>query len=207
MRYGRLTIIGEGGRVGGRPAALCRCDCGNERVVRLRNLEIGKTQSCGCLMRQRARENAARGHELQRTHGLSDTHEWTAWMQMKSRVKYVGTRSSERYVGRGIMVHPEWLASFEAFLRDVGKAPSRKHSIDRIDGNGHYIPGNVRWATSVEQNRNKSDNVIVEWQGRKMTLTEACETSAVPYQTVWWRIQRAGWLAERALTQPLKGTA
>jgi len=125
-------------------------------------------------------------------------------MQMKSRAKYVGTRSSERYVGRGITVHPEWLVSFEAFLRDLGEAPSPDHSLDRINSNGHYVPGNVRWATDFEQNRNKADNVIVTWRGKEMTLVEACETSAVPYQTAWWRIRRAGWSSERALTQPVK---
>jgi len=151
-------------------------------------------------------ENVAKGHELSTTHGLARTHEWNAWMSMKRRVLYecASNRSSKYYIDKGIKIHPEWVDNFEDFLGHIGKAPSKEHTVGRIDGNKDYVPGNVRWETYEEQNRNKSDNVIVEWLGRQMTLVEACETSVVPYQTAWYRIQRAGWSAERALTQPVK---
>lgn len=198
--YGRLTVIGRA-QCG---LLHCSCECGGTKTVRLKALVAGHTKSCGCLQRQRSRENIAAGHAASRTHGLSRTFEWNAWMRMRSRTRNSTTKNSERYIGRGISVHPEWDESFEAFLRDVGPAPSRKHSIDRIDNDGHYVPGNVRWATSRTQNRNKSDNVIVEFHGHRMTLVEAVEGLDISYTTAWHRIQRAGWSVERALTQPVR---
>lgn len=202
--FGRLSVIGDAAKVGNRPAFLCRCACGNVVAVQRKKLRSGHTKSCGCLQRQRAKENSAKGHLIGTTHGLSRTHEWNAWMQMRSRVTYGSGKSAERYVGRGIEVHPEWDRSFEAFLQDVGPAPSRRHTIDRIDNDGNYVPGNVRWATRQAQNRNKSDNIIIVLNGKQMTLAEAVEKSPIPYTTAWHRIRRAGWAPERALTQPVR---
>lgn len=203
LQYSRLTVIGPALRIGGRTAVLCRCECGKETAVQRKRLTSGHTKSCGCLQRQRGLENVKIGQRG--THGLSRTKEHQAWIGMKSRVKYETMKSSERYRGRGIAVFPEWERDFEAFLRHIGPAPSGAHSVDRIDNDGDYVPGNVRWATSVEQNRNKSDNVIVTVGGREMTLVEAVETAAVSYATAWHRIQRAGWSIERALNTPVGG--
>ncbi len=122
---------------------------------------------------------------------------------MRSRIKCQTAKSAERYIGR-ITVCPAWMDDFDAFLRDVGPRPSPEHSIDRIDNDGNYEPGNVRWATDEQQNRNKSDNVIVAWRGRQMPLVEAVELSCLPYQTVWYRIKRAGWSIDKALTAPVR---
>lgn len=200
--YGRLIVTGPASHVAGRPALMCRCECGETVAIQRKRLFSGHTQSCGCLQRQRARENMAPCQ--QPTHGMTGTHEYRAWIGMRSRVTYTSSKGSERYVGRGIVVCAEWFESFEVFLQDVGPAPSAEHSIDRIDNDGNYEPSNVHWATSQQQNRNKSDNVIVQWRGRRMPLAEAVESSGLPYQTVWSRIQRAGWDAERALTTPVR---
>lgn len=201
-RYGRLVVLGSAPHVGDRPAFLCRCDCGQEVAVQRKKLRTGHTQSCGCLQRQRATENMGIGQ--QKTHGLTGSREYRAWSAMKARVSCVSAKSSARYVGR-IGVCLRWQDSFEDFLQDVGPAPEGIYSIDRIDNDGDYEPGNVHWATDTQQNRNKSDNVMVFWRGREMTLAEAAETSEVPYQTIWHRIQRAGWSADRALSAPVRG--
>lgn len=201
MDYGRLSVIGPAPHVGGRPALECRCSCGAVVTVQRKKLYSSHTQSCGCLQRQRASENLAIGQTP--THGMSDTHEYRAWIAMRARVTYSTAKNSERYIGRGITVCQRWLDSFEAFLQDVGRAPSADHSIDRQDNDGDYEPGNVRWATATEQNRNKSDNVIVRWKGAIMPLSQAVEMAGLPYQTVWHRIQRAGWSAEKALSTPV----
>lgn len=126
---------------------------------------------------------------------------------MRRRVTYPDTNDYARYGGRGIKVYPEWDRNFEAFLDHVGLPPSSAHSLDRIDSNRDYEPGNVRWATLKEQNRNKSDNVYIEWRGRRMLLIEAAEISGLPVGTVRFRICRAGWDVEKALTEPVRKSA
>jgi hypothetical protein len=126
-------------------------------------------------------------------------------MGLRSRVKYkYGNRCDKYYSDKGITVAAEWMDDFAAFLTHIGPAPSEHHSVDRIRGGEGYVPGNVRWATIVEQNRNKSDNIVVSWNGADRLLVELAEEYGLPYQTLNWRYQRAGWPIERALTTPIK---
>lgn len=118
------------------------------------------------------------------------------WRSMIYRCNRVGSH----YHKRGIKVHPSW-ESFEQFLADVGPRPSPKHSIDRIDNDGDYEPGNVRWATSVTQNRNKSDNVELSFQGRTMCLAAWADALGITKQALSGRL-RKGWPLERALSEP-----
>jgi hypothetical protein len=204
VKYGRLTVLGVAPHVGERPALLCQCDCGVFLSVQRKRLQSGHTQSCGCLQRQRAKENVKLGHDLNRTHAASDTKEHRAWTAMRSRVTYANPNSKQYYVDKGITVHPSWMTDFPAFLAHIGPAPSDDHSVDRIDSNGNYEPGNVKWSTSIEQNRNKSDNVIVSWRGADRLLVELAEEYSIPYQTLHYRIQRAKWPVERSLLTPVK---
>lgn len=115
---------------------LCHCDCGTERTVRAGNLLRGLTTSCGC---------------SHRTHGMTKTPIYRIWAQMIARCKYPTTTHYRHYGGRGIRVCDRWLNSFADFYADVGPRPSRRHTLDRMDVDGHYEPGNVRWATPAEQ--------------------------------------------------------
>ena len=98
---------------------------------------------------------------------------YVSWLMMNQRCRNKNVKSYEDYGGRGIMVFFMWVGKggFEEFLNDVGKRPSRKHTLDRIDPNGHYEPGNVRWATRSMQNSNKS-GFIYELDGVRFTLYE-----------------------------------
>jgi hypothetical protein len=81
------------------------------------------------------------------------TPEYTAWREMKRRC-YTPGRYFKDYGGRGIRVCPEWVNDFQAFFEHVGRRPSPEHSLDRKNNEGHYEPGNVRWATKAEQSHN-----------------------------------------------------
>lgn len=108
----------------------------------------------------------------------------------------------DRYGGRGITVHPS-LKTIEGFLAEIGPRPSRHHSIERIDNDGNYEPGNIRWATAKEQNRNQSSNQLLTFANRTQCKAAWAEEYGIKYTTFDERLRR-GWSVERALTQPLR---
>lgn len=156
-RFGRLVVVAFAGnlpmgRRGRRWASWkCLCDCGTSKTIRQASLLKGETRSCGCYFRE---QSSLRGRANVK-HGLRSTKEYHAWQGMKQRCYDQHCRGFARYGGRGIRVDGRWRASFTNFLRDVGRAPTAAHSLDRINTNGHYEPGNVRWATKSEQARNR----------------------------------------------------
>ncbi len=148
-RFGRLTVIERDHSASGGPAWCCLCDCGNAASVRGKDLRRGMTESCGCLQRERS----ASAH---RTHGEGRnghrSAEYQIWAGMLSRCLYAGDTNFAKYGARGITVCDRW--RYACFLADMGRRPTPKHSIDRIENNGNYEPGNCRWATASEQMRN-----------------------------------------------------
>ena len=110
----------------------------------------------------------------------------------------------ERYGGRGITVCEEWRGSFQAFFAHIGPRPSLAYSVERIDNDKGYEPGNVCWATRGEQARNRRSNVKVEFRGQVMVLKDWAAKVGMDYRNVWQRIFVLGWSVERALTTPVK---
>lgn len=109
------------------------------------------------------------------------------------------------YGALGVIVCGRWRESFEAFLLDVGERPSPKHQLDRFpDQNGNYEPGNVRWATSKQQNNNRRDNRLITAFGRTLTMAEWAEETGLNYNTLWSRLRR-GWHPEEMLTKAPTG--
>lgn len=191
-RYGRFTVVREVDRVGIHRAFECRCDCGTLKVVQLRALRGGNTSSCGCYARERA---------VSRGHGGRGTLEYSTWRSMRERCRNPSHSAYGRYGGRGISVCERWMDSFEAFLEDMGPRPSAEHSIDRINNDGNYEPGNCRWATIDEQARNRSNTIRLTFRGETLLLVEWCERMGVNADMVRSRVER-GWSAEDALTKP-----
>jgi len=135
------------------PMYSCRCECGVTRVVRYDRLVSGLTKSCGCYQRETVRVQGKKN----RTHGEShESTEYRTWQGMKLRcTQSPASEHWKYYAGRGITVCDEWKKSFPAFLAHIGRRPSPAHSLDRINNDGNYEPGNVRWATLHEQHINK----------------------------------------------------
>lgn len=178
----------------------CRCDCGVEKPVEEQSLRLGLSVSCGC---QKAEKASLR----LRLHGEGRKDEQSAefriWLSMKNRCNYPSSRAYKFYGGRGIKIDPRWERDFLSFLADMGRRPTNRHSIDRIDGNDGYKPGNCRWATKSEQMRNTRRNRLVEFDGRTMPLAEAAELAGLPRYVVSQRITKLGWSDSRALTEPV----
>lgn len=171
---------------------LFQCDCGNFRTATVSNVISGNTQSCGCI-----------GSIGKIKHGLSLTPEHKAWTSIKERC-FCPTNVNYKYYGlRGITMFEPWRDSFELFLSYVGKKPTPIHSIDRINVNGNYEPGNVRWSTSKEQCNNRRSNKLILFNGITLTLSQWSDKLGYPKSVIGSRI-RNGWDIETALTKPPK---
>jgi hypothetical protein len=158
--FGRLTVLKkvESARTSSGRALtnwLCICECGNEVTVLGENLKKGRTSSCGCLAKEVA---VFSGKTNNLKHGNNrreeTTPEYRAWRSMIARCENPKARGYERYGGRGIKICKEWRDSFQKFFFDMGIRPSNRHSLDRIESNGDYEPGNCRWADKTTQSRN-----------------------------------------------------
>lgn len=147
-QFGRLTVLNFAGS-DGLSKWRCRCDCGTVLTVIGRNLVSGCSTSCGCLQLEMITK-------VNRKHGESIpcTREYAAWLSMKTRCTNSRFPRFKDWGGRGIKVCTRWRESFSNFLADMGRKPSPKHSMDRINNDGDYTPNNCRWATASQQARN-----------------------------------------------------
>lgn len=181
QRFGRLVAVRyvglkKVGTQGQRKSIwLCRCDCGSETEAHAQNLRKGTTQSCGCLLR----EVRSSSHKK---HGMRGAPEYDSWCRMIQRCTNKNGNRWENYGGRGITVCPEWRNDFAAFFAHVGSKPSPKHSLDRINNDGNYEPGNVRWATFSEQMFNRR-----KWKKKKLVTHCRRGHEYTEANTSWWK--------------------
>lgn len=195
--FGRLTTIEKIHRVtsGGTKVAawVCRCDCGAVAEVRASNLTNGHALSCGCL---HSEVSAA----LLTTHGGTGSLAYRRWEAMMDRCYCESSAAYLNYGAKGVAVAQVW-HEFPRFLADMGQPPTQLHTLDRLENAKGYEPGNCRWATMHEQQRNRTNNNLVTAHGRTQCVAAWAEDLGVNAWTIYSRLKR-GVQAERALHGP-----
>lgn len=179
-RYERLVVdrrVQEGPASHGRRVRwLCRCDCGESTIATGHELNSGDTTSCGCLQRETTGDR-------HRSHGLSKSPTYRSWQAAKERCHNPVNHKYSAYGARGIAMCADWRDSFEAFLADMGERPAGM-TLDRIDNERGYEPGNCRWATPAEQAFNCRKTHAIQWRGRTVGVRDIAEAEGVPHNSL-----------------------
>lgn len=198
QRFGRLTVSIRAPNQGDKTMWECICSCPkkNTVIVQGNNLKSGHTESCGCIV-------TVHGHNRRGTR----TPEYYSWKSMMERCYYPKHKSYLNYGGRGITVCDSWhtFNNYLTYLPSLGPKPSPKHTPDRIENNGNYEPGNMKWSDKGEQARNRRSNIILTYNGQTKTITEWAESLNIYASTIRKRLDN-GWSIEKALTEPSRKT-
>ena len=192
--FGKLTVVRRNGTQGKSAMWLCQCACGSIQLKRVSgsNLSNGNVRSCGCI----AQSNEWRV----KTHGRSSSRVYSIWKGMKNRCLLQTDPYYHRYGGRGIQIDERWL-KFEDFYADMGDPPSSKHTLDRLDRDGHYTVSNCRWATPTEQANNRISNRLLTVDGVTATIAEWARRTGLPKSTIRERLKRQ-WTEADAVNMP-----
>jgi hypothetical protein len=205
--FGRLLVVGFTGRSRrpGEKLFACKCSCEGGWFIDASaySLTSGNTTSCGCAhsdwVAAQNSASATHGHAV----GGVVTPEYRAWRAMLDRCYSVTNPAYKDYGGRGIRVYDPWRVDFQAFYDHVGPRTSPAHSLERLDNERGYEPGNVVWATPTEQGRNLRTTEYYELDGERLTLGEWAERVGIPREALHQRISGFGWTLEEAITRPL----
>lgn len=200
-RFGECVVVEVFQRPGGRMAWRCRwvCDCGASGVTRFRAVLSWAKRPCQGRHRVYQRD----GHDTIEPIAGASSSDRVRWRMMINRCHNPRSRDWDSYGGRGIVVCDEWRGpgGFRAFLGHVGQSPGPGYSIDRIDNDRGYEPGNVKWATAKEQQRNKRTTPTVTANGESLSVAEWAERLGVHKSSIQNRLAN-GWTPERAVSQP-----
>lgn len=191
-RFGNLVVeaVGEGPEQARRKRSywLCRCDCGGMNTVLAANLKAGHVASCGCFLR----DGTKRGNYR---HGLHGQAIYATWHGMLSRCYNLKDPSYPRYGGRGIKVCERW-HDLLLFVADLGERPAGL-TLGRIDNDGDYAPGNVRWESLTQQANNRRSSRLATLRGVTKTHAQWCRELGIKPPTLCQRLKR-GWTVEEA---------
>lgn len=205
-QFGSWTVVGEATNLyrGRARGVLCQCACGAERAIPITRLVRGESKSCGCLKGKIIREKKILHGESK---NMRNTPEYNAWAHLIGRCCNPNNAAYENYGGRGVTVCDEWRNSYAAFLAYVGRRPTPRHTIDRIDNNGNYEPGNVRWATYTQQSRNRRNTLLVNFRGEKVCLRMLMEKYGLSLTKINFYLRRKGLSLDEAFDRAWHMTA
>jgi len=185
--FNKWRVIGDETIINNNKFLPCRCECGNEKLVRVKNLKSGISKNCGCVRNKRTIQRNT-------THGKRYNKIWSVWNCMKQRCYNNNNKGYKNYGGRGIAVCDEWKNNFMSFLKDMGDVPVNM-SIDRINNNGNYCKENCKWSTKTEQNRNRRSNIKIDGVCISIISKELGGANSL----VSKRLKR-GWSIKKAIT-------
>lgn len=199
LKFNKLRVIAYAGAETKRKKSLsrwyCQCECGNIKIIIGSQLKNGKTKSCGCFKPKK------RNLPIHKKMGRYSTNspENISYHSAKRRCTNPNVHNYKEYGGRGIEFR---FKSFEEFYDHIGKRPTPQHSLDRIDVDGHYEKGNVRWATKREQVINRRNSKKITAFGKTLSIAEWSTETGFKFDLIWYRITKLDWCAECALTIP-----
>ncbi len=188
QKINKLLVIGFAFYKKYKAKWLCKCDCGTLTIQDANRLKKSKAQSCGC----------NKGKHGAITHGDAHTPEYDAYQAAKYRCQNPQHKSYADYGGRGIEFR---FTSYEEFLEHIGRRPSKKHSLNRINNNGHYELGNIEWALSLPQMQNRRCNVIITALGQSKTRSQWARETGLGDATIRDRL-KIGWCVDCAVSIP-----
>lgn len=194
--FGRLTVIERGENDShGTARWICRCECGNIKLIRGDKLRTGEIVSCGCYQSElrTSKERAKSISESKIRHGMSNTKLYYVYNNMMRRCYDINNEKYNNYGGRGIQVCDDWKNCIDKFFIWAKSSGYKEGlTIDRINVNGDYCPSNCRWADLKTQANNRTTNVYITYKGETKTMAEWSDVLGISAQTLWGRKQR-GW--------------
>lgn len=193
-RYGKLTIIKEIEIADGQPSRfLCKCDCGNESIVRGDTMRRGGARSCGCI-----------GPAKRTIHGMSREPLYNIWTTMKARCLSTKSKAYPIYGKRGITICDEWKENYPQFKKwAIEQGYKKGLTLERIDNNGPYNPQNCTWASRTIQANNRRNNRLISFNGKTLTMAQWSKRTGIKQHTLRRRIV-AGWPIDEALSGELR---
>lgn len=190
QRFGRLTVMSPAYQKNHITYYKCKCDCGTQKIIRGTLIKNNSIKSCGCLQRE--------ARKAKKTHGLCSHPLYSVWSAMKTRC---ADKKNPNYGGRGIEVEKEWVDDFKIFFDWCMENGYKKGmSLDRIDVNGNYGSKNCRFISLAEQNRNKTNNKLYQYQGKQQFLKDISEQCGVPESVLWYHLKK-GKVVEEIIEQ------
>ena len=195
-RFGKLTVA----KYLGKSFWLCKCDCGNEKIIYGNSLKRGLSDSCGCLKSKRLKNKLRIYKDLPYNKEQLRLHK--IWEHMQSRCFDKSNNRHHIYGARGIKVCEKWL-KFENFYNwAINNGYQNNLTIDRIDNDCDYEPFNCRWVTYKEQSRNKRNNRLITYQNQTKCISEWEEITNLP---IYQRLNKLGWSIKKTFTTPKRG--
>ena len=198
-KFGRLSVIKYSRIKNSDTMWECKCDCGKTKEIAGTMMKDGSIKSCGCFKREHLGKSVYK-------HGMRDDPFYKIWCTMRYRCSNKKQKGYKNYGGRGIRVCDSWRVflnfkkdMYEKYLIHIKKHGNKNTTIDRMENNGNYCKNNCKWSTRIEQNSNTRRNTIIEFDNKKLTMSEWARRIGVDRSTIYYRVFTAKWPLEKAL--------